>query len=78
MKDIYTVIIYDDGGVSTVSFLDVNDAIRYATAEIVEYSAEDEAEVMNELEEQLFWSDGNSFNVYIEEAKLCDSFNGKL
>lgn len=78
MKDIYTVIIYDDGGISTVSFLDVDDAIRYATAEIVEYSAEDEAEVMKELEEQLFWSDGNSFNVYIEEAKLCKSFDGQL
>ena len=77
MKDIYTVIIYDDGGVSTVSFLDVNDAIRYATAELVNMG-EDEAEVMDELESELFWTDGNSVNVYIEEAKLCKSFDGNL
>ena len=55
----------------------MNDAIRYATAELVNMG-EDEAEVMDELESELFWTDGNSVNVYIEEAKLCKSFDGNL
>lgn len=78
MKDIYTVIIHDDGEVSTVSFLNRADAMSYAVSEITESMPVDANEVAEELDRQMFWSDGNGYKVYIEEAKLCNSFDGKL
>ena len=80
MKDIVTVIIKDDNDeYSTVSFLNVKDAIEYCVDEICSpYEDFDPGEVEDvraKLEDQRMIEDPYGDDTYyIEEAKLCETY----
>jgi hypothetical protein len=80
MKDIVTVIIKDDmDEYSTVSFLNMSDAIEYCVDEICspyEDFDPDEVETIRvTLEDQHIIEDPYGDDTYyIEEAKLCKSY----
>lgn len=79
MKDIFTVTLFFGRFLSTVSFTKQEDAIAYATDEIVrKFPNEDKAKVKVKLECQLFWKPGdsnvNDDFVSVDPAKLCDFY----
>lgn len=79
MKDIFTVTMFFGRFLSTVSFTKQEDAIAYATDEIVrKFPNEDKAKVKVKLECQLFWKPGDSNVdddfVSVDSAKLCDFY----
>ena len=79
MKDIFTVTLFFGRYLTTVSFTKQEDAIAYATDEIVrKFPNEDKAKVKVKLECQLFWKPGDSNVdddfVSVDSAKLCDFY----
>lgn len=79
MKDIFTVTLFFGRFLSTVSFTKQEDAIAYATDEIVrKFPDEDKAKVKVKLECQLFWKPGDPNGdddfVSVDSAKLCDFY----
>ena len=79
MKDIFTVTLFFGRFLTTVSFTKQEDAIAYATDEIVrKFPNEDKAKVKVKLECQLFWKPGDPHGdddfVSVDAAKLCDFY----
>ena len=79
MKDIFTVTLFFGRYLTTVSFTKQEDAIAYATDEIVrKFPNEDKAKVKVKLECQLFWKPGDPHGdddfVSVDAAKLCDFY----
>lgn len=79
MKDIFTVTLFFGRFLTTVSFTKQEDAIAYATDEIVrKFPNEDKAKVKVKLECQLFWKPGDPNGdddfVSVDAAKLCDFY----
>ena len=79
MKDIFTVTLSFDGDVSSVSFLNFEDAVNYAIDEVkniesLDHFSEDELRDIF-TNDRYFqpWDDSDDF-ISIDDAKLCDSY----
>lgn len=73
MKDIYTVIIYDynQGDMSTVSFVDRDKAHDYVAEEVgMEGDDIDIGELLDILDQDGYYESINGTKYYVEEAKL--------
>ena len=78
MKDIFTVTLFFGRYLTTVSFTKQEDAIAYATDEIVrKFPDEDKEKVKMKLDCQLFWQPNDPVDddfVSVDAAKLCDFY----
>ena len=78
MKDIFTVTLSFDGDVSSVSFLNFEDAVNYAIDEVlningVPYDEDELRDIFNDDRYLQIWPDSDDF-ISIDDAKLCDSY----